>query len=243
MTAVEVGTLLRRTSSLEPTKFPLDETWMVDWSRFFEAPATTNAAPNFSQLITPALSTKLQDAGLFGAIDETPAHGLAYRDLMSAALAGLWSVGPLITAIGQRRPAAIAGSALLADGSWRVALRQQLGQWTQGFEGVEAGDLDTLAAQPPLPFFVLFEAMAESGGARLGSLGSLIVGDVLYAALADGLLEGDATTDLAASVEALNVRLFGTNALASLSDLSTMPRLIAFIGQHYGWRAAEPVMA
>ena len=51
---------------------PLDETWMVQWSRFFEINETK---PNFSRRIGPYLSDGLGNDQIFPAFDET--EGLA----------------------------------------------------------------------------------------------------------------------------------------------------------------------
>ena len=49
-----------------------------------------------------------------------------------------------------------------------------------------AADIETLSNDPPLPFFILFEAMHQSQaeGLRLGLLGSIIVSEVIFGALA-----------------------------------------------------------
>ena len=49
-----------------------------------------------------------------------------------------------------------------------------------------AADIETLSNDPPLPFFILFEAMHQSQteGLHLGLLGSIIVSEVIFGALA-----------------------------------------------------------
>src|SRR5262249_59813687 len=52
--------------------------------------------------------------------------------------------------------------------------------------GFTPADIETLSNDPPLPFFVLFEAMQqpEARGLHLGPLGSIIVAEVIFGALA-----------------------------------------------------------
>src|SRR5262249_60398202 len=47
-------------------------------------------------------------------------------------------------------------------------------------------EIEPLSNDPPLPFFVLFEAMQQHGarGLHLGPLGSIIVAEVIFGALA-----------------------------------------------------------
>ena len=72
----------------------------------------------------PILSDGLGNDQIFPAFDETNRVGLLYRDLLGAAIAGLWSVDALIAEIAVRRPHFISMSRLLADrlgGSARFA--------------------------------------------------------------------------------------------------------------------------
>ena len=54
------------------------------------------------------------------------------------------------------------------------------------YGGLTSEDIETLANDPPLPFFILFEAMQQphSEGMHLGPLGSIIVSEVIFGALA-----------------------------------------------------------
>jgi hypothetical protein len=168
-----------------PARLPRSRRWALRWSRFFDFGA--GLRPNASRRIGPGMSSSLLVTGLFPSIDASWGRGLPHRDLMSATLAGLWSAPALIAAIAARSPALVprgwlfapgnrAGAAMiagyLADAAARhgVVLPPDIG----------AGDL-------PLPFFILLEAALdpEVQGRHLGLLGSIIVADVLYRALAD----------------------------------------------------------
>ena len=119
----DLNNTLEKSSVNDPANMPLDETWMVQWSRFFEINGST---PNFSRRIGPHLSDGLGNDQIFPAFDETERVGLLYRDLLGAGLAGMWSVDALIAEIGHRRPQLIAVSRLLTDRAYRV---NQLREW------------------------------------------------------------------------------------------------------------------
>jgi hypothetical protein len=59
----------------------------------------------------------------------------------------------------------------MADG------RRQVGR------ALRDGDVDRLVDDPPLPFFVLFEAEQAAHGATPGPIGSIIVAETVYGAL------------------------------------------------------------
>jgi hypothetical protein len=154
------------------------------WSRFFDLGPLR---PNASRRIGPGMSSSLLVTGLFPPIDGGWGRGLPHRDLMSATLAGLWSAPALIAAIAARAPALVPGSWLFAPGNpaGAAAIAGYLAE-AAARHGVAlpaeigAGDL-------PLPFFILLEAALDPAvqGRHLGRLGSIIVADVLYRALAD----------------------------------------------------------
>src|ERR1700681_4219694 len=183
----DLNKTLEKTSANDPVNMPLDATWIVRWSRFFEI---KGSRPNFSRRIGPYLSDGLGNDQIFPAVDQTNRVGLLYRDLLGAALAGLWSVDALIGEIAARRPHFISVSRLLADRPYRVS---QLSAWLAAepaYGGLSPEDIETIANDPPLPFFILFEAMQHprAGGLCLGPLGSIIVSEVIFGALADNEL-------------------------------------------------------
>ena len=178
----DLNNTLEKSSVNDPANMPLDETWMVQWSRFFEINGST---PNFSRRIGPHLSDGLGNDQIFPAFDETERVGLLYRDLLGAGLAGMWSVDALIAEIGNRRPQLIAASRLLTDRAYRV---DQLREWLvsgQAYGALTDEDIETLSNDPPLPFFILFEAMQQTEGLQLGLLGSIIVSETIFGALAE----------------------------------------------------------
>ena len=180
----DLNNTLEKNSINEPVNMPLDETWIVQWSRFFEI---NGSRPNFSRRIGPYLSDGLGNEHIFPSFDATERVGLLYRDLLGASVAGMWSVDGLIAEIAARRPDFIALSRLLGDRAWRVEqLRKWLATASAAYGGLTQADIETLANDPPLPFFVLFEAMqqTEAKGFHLGPLGSIIIAEVIFGALA-----------------------------------------------------------
>jgi hypothetical protein len=178
----DLSNTLEKNSINEPVNMPLDESWMVQWSRFFEI---NGSRPNFSRRIGPYLSDALGSDHIFPSFDATERVGLLYRDLLGATIAGMWSVDALIEEIAARRPEFIAQSQLLGDRAFRVEqLRNWLATASAAYGGLTPDDIETLANDPPLPFFVLFEAMQqEAKGFHLGPLGSIIVAEVIFGAL------------------------------------------------------------
>jgi hypothetical protein len=220
----DLNNTLEKSSVNDPANMPLDETWMVQWSRFFEINGST---PNFSRRIGPHLSDGLGNDQIFPAFDETERVGLLYRDLLGASLAGMWSVDALIAEIAGRRPDFIAMSRLLADRSYRV---DQLRQWLASaavYGALTDEDIETLSNDPPLPFFILFEAMQQTDGLKLGLLGSIIVSEVIFGALASDPQSASGGS-LANQLGLVSREYYLANVLQDIPDISNMAQLVEF---------------
>lgn len=255
--------IINKTSAKEPQNTPLTRDWLVRWSNFFQIKPPPGATlpmptPNPSRRIGPEFNFPLTEGMVFPPIVEPVpggapppsgfSAGLGYRDLMSAALVGLWSVGALIAEIKRRRPDFIALSPLLDNDAQR---EQSLRTWLTApghASGLDNDDIESLAKDPPLPFFILFEAAHEPGanGLRLGALGSILVADVMFRALRDDPLPSE--------IGAVNV----DDALANLSraiyddatylagvrhadgEIDSMSRLIEFTAKLAKLENADP---
>ncbi|SDN76182.1 Animal haem peroxidase [Afipia sp. GAS231] len=229
---------LEKTSANDPVNMPLDETWMIRWSHFFRI---NGSKPNFSRRIGPYLSDGLGNDQIFPAFDETERVGLLYRDLLGAGLAGMWSVDALIAEIAARRPHFIALSRLLFDRDYRVS---QLREWlaaAPAYGKLTDEDIETLSNDPPLPFFILFEAMRQPGaeGLRLGPLGSIMVSEVIFGALAGDLRSssGDSLTDQLAD---LSLEHYPANFFQDIPDISSMAQLVEFTADIAELKQAVP---
>ncbi len=218
---------MQLSSSRFPAVMPLNEQWVVQWSRFF---LVGGHERNYSRRIAPHYGPPLVEQSIFGPIDEIgKTAGLAYLDLLSNAHAGLWSVPKLMEKIG----GSPAYGSLLARGFanfWKPELTAWLADPRYRGELTD-GDIETLSSDPPLLFFVLFEAAREANGAHLGTLGSIIVAEVFFGALeADKLsLERDNATLKDALRGLAQSVLKRPDAFAFVPEISSMPELIAFM--------------
>jgi hypothetical protein len=236
----DLNNTLEKTSANDPVNMPLDATWIVRWSRFFEI---KGSRPNFSRRIGPYLSDGLGNDQIFPAFDQTNRVGLLYRDLLGASLAGLWSVNALVAEIAARRPHLIGASRLLADRPFRTSqLRDWLASET-AYGGLSSEDIETIANDPPLPFFILFEAMQQpqAEGLCLGPLGSIIVSEVIFGALADNELPaGRGASSLAEALAELCREYYPTNVFEEVPEIERMDQLVEFTAEIAGLRHAEP---
>jgi hypothetical protein len=236
----DLNNTLEKSSANDPVNMPLDSSWIVRWSRFFEI---NGSLPNFSRRIGPYLSDGLGNDQIFPAFDETDRVGLLYRDLFGAAIAGLWSVDALIAEIAVRRPHFINMSRLLSDRTWRVS---QIREWLASapvYGGLTVDDIATLANDPPLPFFILFEAMQqpEAKGLCLGPLGSIIVSEVIFGALhSESESFAGSTTSLTETLANLAVDYYPKNIFADVPEIERMDQLVEFIAELGDLRQAVP---
>jgi hypothetical protein len=236
----DLNNTLEKTSANDPVNMPLDETWMVQWSHFFEI---NGSKPNYSRRIGPYLSDGLGHDEIFSSFDETGRVGLLYRDLLGSALTGMWSVDAMITEIAARRPDLIGLSRLLSDRAYRTS---QLRDWLMSapsYGGLTTEDIETISNGPPLPFFILFEAMQQplSEGLHLGPLGSIIVAEVVFGALArarHGL--GHGSSLLAAQLAEISGNHYATNAFTDIPDIDRMAQLVEFTADIAGLQEAVP---
>jgi hypothetical protein len=236
----DLNTTLEKTSANDPVNMPLDTTWIVKWSRFFEI---KGSRPNFSRRMGPYLSDGLGNDQIFPAFDLTNRVGLLYRDLLGSALAGLWSVDALIAEIAVRRPQLVNMSRLLADRCYRV---NQLREWLvsePAYGRLTAEDVETLASDPPLPFFILFEAMRQpqAEGLCLGPLGSIIVSEVIFGALEHHEIPaGRGAASFADALAEISAEYFPTNVFAAVPEIERMDQLVEFTAEIGGLQQAVP---
>jgi hypothetical protein len=236
----DLNNTLEKSSANDPVNMPLDSSWIIRWSRFFEI---DGSRPNFSRRIGPYLSDGLGNDQIFPAFDETNRVGLLYRDLFGAAIAGMWSVDALIAEIAVRRPHFIKMSRLLADRGYRV---NQLREWlacAPSYGGLTSEDIETLSNDPPLPFFILFEAMhqPQGEGMSLGPLGSIIVSEVIFGALLnDSDSFGDGTTSLTEALADISADYYPTNVFADVPEIERMDQLVEFTAEIGELRQAVP---
>jgi heme peroxidase len=225
-------------SAKRPGRLPLDETWIIRWSQFF---TINGSAPNLSRRIGPQYSDGF--LAIFPQLDQqTKQAGLAFRDLMSGGLLGLWSVDALIEKIAASRPEFIKLSPLLSDRPRRVT---RLTEWlTSGHNKLaEASDVATLANDPPLLLFVLLEAAFDDDapGLRLGVLGSIIVAEVIFGTLMRDPLRSETEAEtLHDALAALSNEIYRRNYFADVPEIETMSQMIEYTADIANLRNAKP---
>ena len=234
-----LGTTLRQSSARSPDLMPLRRIWVAQWSRFFHLPGQQQ--PNLSKRIGPQMSSHFVTDGLFDPLAEGDPWGLAYRDLLSASLAGLHSVDSLAAQVLALRPDLAAASPLLAS---RAARQQALIGWLGQRPRVSrlgAADVAALAVEPPLPFYVMFEAEHEAAGRTLGALGSVLVAETLYGALARDPLPAEAGGgSLAAQLDRLCAQWLGPFRFHPQPACDDMAGLVGFLARHWRLEQVDP---
>ena len=251
-----LGEALRRTTARSPGSMPLDASWILPWGRFFRIPFDGgDSKPNLSLKIGPHYTSTLDNEAWFpsplppdASAAPSPGvrtNGVALQDLLSAALAGVWSVQPLYATL-QRRMAELHWDDLLAPSPLanQETRRTALTLWMSRDRPAtkpDDSDIAALAADPPLPFYVLFEAKHDEAGLRLGRLGSLVVAEVLYRAMLDDLLPGEVVTaSLQDNLASLSRKLLGNNALGVVPEIREMADLVSFVADENGLHGAMP---
>jgi hypothetical protein len=228
--------MMLSTSAARPWRMPLDDTWMAQWSHFFEIGGSN---PNLSRRIGPEFSGGLFSGEVFGAIDETGSMGLGYRDLLNGAFVAMWSVAALADELRRCKPELASLSPLLLDDQQRtVRVRAWLSRHRTA-NGLGEQDIDNIASDPPLFLYILFEAAHDMDGKRLGVLGSIILAETLYKALLDASLSsrGPADRPGGAFEDVCEIAFGQPDRAASIEKcvpkINTMANLISFVAQEF----------
>jgi hypothetical protein len=229
---------LSQSTTRSPGSVPVKPEWLVDWSRFFEL---GGSEPNLSRRIGPDYAAVLQNEGMFPPFAEGDGGGIAFRDYLSSCFAELRKVPEFWKEFGKLLP---------PFEIWKEPMRQWLEEVPGSAlsEGFEFGDVERLVNDPPLPFFVQFEAahsldrsgkpVRDGGGRHLGHLGSLIVGETIFGAIRHhpiGFEEGNAalrdrTAACCASLLGDGQALAEVRAAGSpRRDIETMADLLVFL--------------
>lgn len=185
---------LDQSTMRDPDNVPITGSWVVEWKRFFHIDETP---PNLSRRLGPNFAGIALDSGIFPPLGAGRDHGLPMRDLLSSSAAGLWSVPALIDEL--RRDPELA-NILPPYGSTKPFLKAWLEEPAlAGTVPFQDTDIADLTADPPLPFYILFEAACtknaehtepadpfqdfNTGGQHLGPLGSTIVAESIVGLL------------------------------------------------------------
>jgi hypothetical protein len=184
-----MGEILDRSSARDAERLPIASTWLVDWSRFFDL--GDQIPLNFSRPIRPYVGGgELTGNGYF-ANEDGADGGIFYRDLIRGADAGVRTVDSLTKHL---RREDRERSRLLRDRGYRQGeILKWLTKCPETAHNFCTADRISLTQDPPLAFFVLFEAAHTQDGERLGILGSVLVAEVFFAAYKKtfATIEGD----------------------------------------------------
>lgn len=218
--------ILTFNSEMLPDRMPFERQWLVDdWKKRFFADYEKEGS-NFSTLIGPWAK---QPFGSAVGSDSSRSGNLMYRDLISSIATQPWSIGSLVDQIRPTHGELLNLSPLFqvepqnGDRPWKSTIAKWLSERANvpGHELCSC-DIDTLAADPPIPFFVRYEADHASKGKHLGVLGSIVVADVFYGIFAhDKVLGIDNSQSLTSQLSSLSKVVFDqANIFSSWSNPS-----------------------
>jgi hypothetical protein len=191
-TTFDIQKILDRTSESSPTDVPLEAVWLVNWKYFLgDGPAVGN------------FSTRIGPWSQVGIAEEVWGEGnLIVRDLMSSIVVQPWSVGHLVDRLREshgyllEKSQFLSGKHDIGSRPWAGRISAWLTEQSRATHGthytLSAKEVQELANDPPIPFFVRFEAALDgNNGERLGILGSIVVADVIYGVLKHDRLSAD----------------------------------------------------
>lgn len=227
----DLAEILHQNSEFGSKRMPLSPVWAIKWKHFFSEERT--AENNFSVRIGPWGG--MADGGALGK------PTLWYRDLISSILIKPWSIAGLIDQIGRPHRMLLENSTILKHAtSENRTWVPELQNWLQRFQEqtqMSSIDVMTLANDPPIPFFVRYEADRESGGRHLGLFGSIFVADIFYSILQrDSIMGIPCSESLAQQLGKLSSLMFGRDdVFDSVSDPTALDAFIASMGNDTGF--------
>lgn len=220
--------MMLTTSAGRPWRLPLDQSWMPDWSLFFP-PA--NEKSNLSRRIGPSISSGLYSKEVFDHIDSTQSPGLIYRDLLNGYQSTTWSVSGLIDEINRKNSQLLLTSRLSQCEEVRFTAIKTWLKERQSAARFSDEELNAIASDPPLVFYILFEAAIETNGTSLGQLGSVIIADTLFSLMKQSCQHPNPHT---CEISDLVFHLFGNNQaekdiVACTPNVTNMSELIRLV--------------
>lgn len=251
----DLDDVLRFTSERAADRMPPSRGWTVRWSHFFEVDAPRPDSPagpirlNLSRRLGPSYSPALTRSALISVTDDRDDPGLRTgiqrRDLLRGASVRMRSVESLVAHVRLRAPELIEPGSLLGSEDpsvRRAAMRAFLDRGDGLADPLTDAEKDEVAADPPLLLFLLLEAAIDQRGLCLGVLGSVVVGEVVFRALAAAEA---ADADGWPGTDALATAAFGydpdemARGRYRTRSPRTMPELIRFLAGLPGVAATD----
>ncbi|WFU16567.1 peroxidase family protein [Bradyrhizobium sp. CB3481] len=221
-------------SRRSPGFTPLSEEWVVKWDNFFQINGG-GQPKNLSRRLRPNFSSLARNEFFFGPLSKEDAPGLPNRDLISAMFGRIWSVPKLVDALRAKKPE-LAAFLPAYDGlvPGLTAWLEATGRPDGLSEQFEPGDVAEIAQDPPLPFFVLYEAHESHNGERLGVLGSIIIAETMVGAMVKYPLQVskwmyDPLLHLKEQFEPFERLGVGEPALNNMPEVETFEDLLTFM--------------
>ncbi len=246
------GRFLVMNSAYRPELMPLKSDWMIDWAYFFDMRGDDPSmpAPNLSHRIGPRYANAIELSEEFEAKSDVDNRGLMHRDLKSSLYGELTPVPELLetlrTALERAHPGL--GEGLLPMWpEWHARIEAWLSEDVgEQQHRLSAEDRSKLADDPPMPFFVGFEAAMRADrpvpdsagmGRRLGPIGSFMVAECVLGSLRSlSIVEGEHSMPLSDALAAACRLYLGdadAGAVPGLTDTpdppQTMPDLLKFM--------------
>lgn len=232
--------VLRATSQSSPDRLPVSWPWIINWSRFFEISGTPDnlsrrISPSYVRALFTSREVSVSEPGL---APEQVARlkTLPRRDLLRGASMYMRSVESLFAHVETLAPDLLSGSRLRDPTRRYEAIKAFLTDASQrgGDDGFCDQEIEVLAHDPPLLLFLMLEGAIEEDGTCFGPLGSVILAEVVFAAL-------DAPPDLRTE-GLLDLETLLRNAFPDGTP-HTMPELVKEVGRLAHLDGATPAFA
>jgi heme peroxidase len=220
-------------SQRSPDFTPLSEEWTVKWENFFRINGS-GPPKNLSRRLRPNFSSLAKSEFFFGPLSKEDGPGLPNRDLVSAMFGRVWSVPKLIDELRKKPELALFLPAYDGLVPGLTAWLEATGRPDGISEQFEPGDVAAIAQDPPLPFFVLYEAHASHNGECLGVLGSIIIAETMAGAMLKYPLRVsqwtyDPLKQLKEQFEPFERLGVGAKALSNVPEVETFEDLLTFM--------------
>jgi hypothetical protein len=187
----------------------------------------------------PISATGLGNDQIFPAFDETERVGLLYRDLLGAGLAGMWSVDALIAEIGNRRPQLIAAVAPADRPRLPCRSASRMARLGTGLRRAHGRGHRNPFERSAAAVFHPVRGDAADGGLQLGLLGSIIVSETIFGALASDPQSAGGGS-LADQLDLISREFYLANVLQDIPEISSMAQLVEFTTEIADLRQAVP---